>query len=341
MNKELNIATVGAGVIAPFHFHAMKSVNNANVVAICDIDESKATKFAQENKIEYSTNLDDLLNNPDIDVIDVTVPSGYHADIGIAAARAGKHVIVEKPIDVTLEKADQLINTCKENGVTLMVISQNRFLNSVMTVAKAVANKELGTLVQGSAYIKWYRSQEYYNSGAWRGTVELDGGGCLMNQGIHFIDLLLSMMGPVKSVTAKTKIIDHDIQVEDIAMALLEFESGAFGVIEGSTSGYPGLPARLEICGNKGTAIVEGERLALLHVDGKDPIKDPEQEKVGGAATPTNIDLSPFIRQFTDFVDAVHNKRDPIISGIVARRPLQLILAIYESSRTGKPVSLS
>ena len=339
MKNSLGFALIGTGVIAPFHLKALQSIEQSRVVTVYDSDPERARQFAQEHGLPWSADLADVLNDPEVDVVDISVPSGWHAEIGIQGAQAGKHVVVEKPIDTTLEKADHLIRTCREKGVTLGVISQNRFLDSIQRVYRAIQAGELGTLLQGDAVIKWYRSQAYYDSGAWRGTKELDGGGAFMNQGIHFIDLLLSVMGPVKWLQARCKTAAHRIDVEDIGMVLLEFENNAFGVIQASTAFYPGLPARLEIHGTRGTARIEGERLALLHIEGQSAQQDAEPA-TGGASDPKAIDATPFVRQYQDFIAAVREKRDPIISGLVARRALQLILAIYESSRSGQPVDV-
>ena len=338
--KQLGFAIVGTGVIAPYHCQALQSIDRARVVLVCDSKLEKAQKFAAERQIQATDRLENVLDHPEIDVVHVTVPSGLHADIGIQAARAGKHVIVEKPIDVTLEKADNLIEACDKAGVTLSVISQNRFLDPVLKMTELVQGGKLGTLLQGDAYIKWYRSQEYYDSGDWRGTRALDGGGAFMNQGIHFIDLLLSVMGPVRWLYAKSRTAAHRIEVEDIGAVLIEFTSGALGVIQASTCFYPGLPAQLDIHGTEGTIRIEGERLALGHLQGADPFSDGKKS-IGGAADPAAIDATPFIRQFTDVIDAIQNKREPIVSGRVARRPLELILKIYESAATGKPIKVN
>ncbi|MBN1543488.1 Gfo/Idh/MocA family oxidoreductase [candidate division KSB1 bacterium] len=338
--KRWGFALVGTGVIAPYHLKALSSIDECRVVTVCDTDSHKARSFAEEHGLAWTDNLQTILDDPQVDVVDVTVPSGLHAGIGIAAALAGKHVMVEKPIDISLDKADRLIRTCRDTGVILGVISQNRFLDSMQTLYRTVESGALGTLLQGDAAIKWHRTQAYYDSGAWRGTRELDGGGAFMNQGIHFIDLLLSIMGPVKWLQARCKTAAHRIEVEDIGMVLLEFESGAYGVIQASTAFFPGLPARLEIHGTRGSARIEGERLAFLHVEGEDSRQDPGGA-AGGASDPKAIEATPFEKQYRDFIAAIEEKRDPIVSGTVARKPLQLILAIYESSRLQKPVELA
>ena len=338
ISGPLHVAMIGSGNIAAHHINAWRQTANVEMMLVCSNITEQCKSLAAKFEMEWSTDLSSALENDHVEIVDIVVPSGFHAEIGIKAAQAGKNVIVEKPIDVTLEKADALIKACKENGVTLGVVSQYRFMDPLQKLYEYIEDGKLGTIIQGDAYIKWFRSKEYYASGAWRGTYELDGGGPFINQGIHFIDLLLSVMGPVKSVIGKTRNVAHpEIEVEDIGMAMVEFMNGGHGVIQASTAMYPGLPARLEIHGTKGTACVEGEKLAFLHVEGEDPIK-AENIVAAGASDPLAIDVTPFVREFTDFVNAIKNKREPLVNGEEARRALELILAIYESSKKGETV---
>ena len=338
--KDYGIGLVGAGNIAAHHVKAWQLTAGAEPLLVCRRDEVKVREFAREHRLEWETDYKKLLQNDNVDIIDIILPSGLHAEVGIEAAKAGKHVIVEKPIDVTLKKADNLIAACRDNGVILGVVSQYRFMDGPQKMYKLLAQNKLGQLVQGDAYIKWFRPQSYYDSGAWRGTWALDGGGPFMNQGIHLIDLLLSVMGPVKSVTAKTKTIAHDIEVEDIGVALLEFQNGAFGVVEASTAIWPGLPARLDIHGTKGSLTIKGDKLTFLHIEGEEPCKAGEVD-AGGASNPLDVDVTPFVRQFTDIITAVRTGGKPRVSGEEARKPLQLILAIYESSKRGAAVQFN
>ncbi|MBN1998042.1 Gfo/Idh/MocA family oxidoreductase [candidate division KSB1 bacterium] len=332
-------AIIGAGAVAAHHVKALQQIPGVKIVTICRRDEVKARQFAEKYNLSFTVDFNDILADSSIDAVDITLPSGLHADIGVAAAKAGKHVIVEKPIDVTLEKADLLIQACRQAGVTLGVMSQYRFMDAVQDLYRLLDQKKLGELIQGDAYIKWYRSQDYYDSGAWRGTWALDGGGPFINQGIHFIDLLLSVMGPVRCVYAKTKNVYHKIEVEDIGMAMLEFTSGAYGVVQATTAVFPGLPARLEIHGTEGTVCIEGEKMAFKHIRGEEAVRVGEVT-AAGAANPMSIDVTPFVREFEDFIDAINEKRTPIVNGLEARRSLELILAIYRSSREGRPVQL-
>ncbi len=339
MSKKIRFGIVGSGVIASFHVQALQVMKNVEVIQICDIKEERAKEYGEKFNIAWTTNYDEMLANNNIDIIDIVVPSGLHADLGIKAAQAAKHVIVEKPIDVTLEKADALIDACNKSDVTLAVISQMRYFDSVLKMYDIINSGKLGKILQGDAYIKWFRSNEYYASGGWRGTKKLDGGGAFMNQGVHFVDLLLSVMGNVKTVTGRVKTAARDIEVEDIGMAMLEFDSGAYGIIQASTAIYPGFPARLEINGTKGTLIFEGDDIKLVDIEGEE-IYSKDDSKTDGASDPLDIEYVPYIREFEDVINAIEEKRQPIVSGQEARKALEVILAIYKSSEIGKSVKL-
>ncbi len=338
-NSKLRIALIGAGAVAAHHIKAIQQVGGLELSLVCAPEADKVKALAEQFDLPWTNSNQKVFDDPDIDIVDIAVPSGLHAELGIAAARAGRHVIVEKPIDVTLAKADALIEECRSSGVTLSVISQYRFLDAMLQVYDILQSGKLGNLIEGDAYIKWYRTQAYYDSAQWRGTRALDGGGSFINQGIHFIDLLLSVMGPVKSVFAKTRTVAHAIEVEDIGIAIVEFVSGAFGVIQASTAMFPGFPARLDIHGTKGAVSVLGEKLYFLQIEGEEPFQATEVN-AGGAASPMAIDITPFVRQFTDIASAIREKREPIVSGMEARRSLRLILAIYESANLGRAVYL-
>ena len=348
-SRTYGFGIVGCGVIAPFHARSIASIPNAELRAVMDVVPEAAQKRAAEFGGEAYTNLDAMLARPDIDVVCVCVPSGLHAEIGVRAARAGKHVIVEKPIDITLEAADRMIEACHEFNVKLGVISQHRFGPGMIKLREALDAGRFGRLILGDAIIKWYRTQGYYDSGDWRGTWALDGGGALMNQGVHYIDQLQWMMGPVKSIYARTATAAHNIEVEDIALAILTFENGAIGTIQGSTAVYPGLPERLEISGTEGTVVIEAGQIKVWEFKDEKGEADPygnkvkesaEQPAATGSADPAAIPSAGHRAQIVDLLDAIANDRPPAISGEAARRPLEIILAIYESARTGREVTL-
>jgi len=266
----------------------------------------------------------------------------------VQAAKAGKHVIVEKPLEITLRRCDRIIDACDRQGVRLATIFPSRFHDSSRTLKAAVDAERFGRLTLGDAYVKWYRSQAYYDSGAWRGTWELDGGGALMNQAIHNIDLLQWLMGPVAEVQAQTALLAHDrIAVEDTAVAALRFTNGALGVIEATTSVYPGYLKRLEIHGNAGSAAMEEEDIVRWDFAKKQKRDEAIQAAMqrskstgGGAADPKAIGHHGHTRQFQDFVDALKKDRPLAVDGREGRKAVEIILAIYKSAETGKAVKL-
>src|SRR5215472_8205174 len=274
--RVFGFGIVGCGVIAPMHARAIAELPNARLVAVADTVAERAERRGRELGVPHTAGVDALLARPDVDVVCVCAPSGLHAEVGVRAAAAGKHVVVEKPIDVTLEAADRLIAACHDHGVVLTVISQHRFGPAVQRLRGLIDGGRLGRLVAGDAIVKWYRSQEYYDSGDWRGTWSLDGGGSLMNQGVHYTDLLQWMMGPVERVFARTATAVHErIEVEDIAIAVLQFAGGAVGVLQASTAAYPGLPERLEVTGTGGTVVVEAGRLRACELKDEKGETDP------------------------------------------------------------------
>ena len=340
---------IGCGVIAPFHANAIAELPNARLVAVADEDSQRARNLAAEFRVEAAA-VDALLARPDIDVVCVCVPSGLHAETGVRVASAGKHVVVEKPIDVSLEAADRLIDACSDHGVLLTVISQHRWDQGVVELKRLIDDGKLGRLVLGDAYVKWYRTQQYYESGAWRGTRKLDGGGAMMNQGIHYVDLLQWLMGPVEHVFARAGTLAHEqIEVEDVATAVLGFAGGAVGVIECSTAAYPGFSERLEVTGTGGTCIVEAGALKVRELKEEHGETSPYGGKAqpieagadgGAAASPANISYFGHREQLRDLLEAIDSSRRPAIDGAEARKPLEIILAAYESARTGRDVSL-
>lgn len=343
MADPMRFAIVGCGVIGPTHARALRDLPEAELVAVCDIVADRARSMGEAFDVDHTSDLDQLLARGDVDAVCVCVPSGHHAEIGVRAARAGKHVVCEKPIDVTLEAADRLIAAARDAGVTLAVISQNRFAPGLRQLRALIDSGRLGKLIIGDSIIKWWRSQEYYDSGEWRGTIELDGGGCLMNQGVHYVDLLQWMMGPVKSLVAQTATLAHQrIEVEDVATAMITFESGAVGLLHGSTAVYPGLPERLEITGTNGTAVIEKNvlvRTELIDEKSGAGAGSSAANDDNTAADPAALGAQGHAAQIADFIAAVREGRDPLVTGEAARKPLEIILAVYESAKRGGPVT--
>ncbi len=349
MPRTYGFAIVGCGVIAPFHARAISAVEKATLRAVLDINPQAAERRGREFAVDAYTDLRRVLERADVDVVCVCVPSGEHAEIGVQAAQAGKHVVVEKPLEVSLEGADRLIAACRRHGVKLAAISQHRFDAGVQRMRAALDAGRFGRLLLGDAVIKWYRTQQYYDSGGWRGTWELDGGGAMMNQGVHYVDLLQWMMGPVERVVAHCATAAHTIEVEDVALALLSFRNGALGILQASTAVYPGLPERLEVTGTGGTAIVEAGEVTVWEFKDEKGEAGPYGAKVrstaadpapAAASDPAALQIAGHAAQLTDLIAAVETGRDPAITGEEARKPLEIILAVYESARSGREVLL-
>jgi UDP-N-acetyl-2-amino-2-deoxyglucuronate dehydrogenase len=278
--------------------------------------------------------------------VSVCVPSGLHAEVGIEVAAAGKHLIVEKPIDVSLAAADRLIEAADAAGVALTVISQHRFDPGLVDLRNLIDDGMLGRLVLGEASTKWYRSQGYYDSGPWRGTWALDGGS-LMNQGIHYVDLLRWTMGPVIEVSAVYATQDHQVEVEDTALAMLRFVSGAVGTIVTSTAVFPGFAQRLEVSGTGGTVVVEDGEIAYRAFTTDSPdlglrgtqVPRPASAE-GASANAAALGVASHTEQIADLLTAVEQGREPSVTGRNGREVLEVVLAVYESAREGRPVVL-
>jgi predicted dehydrogenase len=289
-----------------------------------------------------------MLADPAVDVVAVGTPSGAHMEPAVAAARAGKHVIVEKPLEITLRRCDKIIAECQKAGVVLSTIFPSRFHDSAQEMKRAIDQGRFGRLTVGDAYVKWYRTQQYYDGGAWRGTWELDGGGALMNQAIHSVDLLTWLMGPVEEISAQTALLAHQrIAVEDAAMATLRFANGALGVIEASTAIYPGYLKRIEIHGSDGSAIMEEEDIVkwdFLKKRARDKVIEEKMASQisggGGAADPAAIGHHGHARQFQDVLKAIKEGTKPLVDGNEGRRSVEIILAVYKAAETGRAVRL-
>jgi len=341
---------VGTGVIAGLHAAAIATLPGARLVAVTDVAAGTAGAFAAARGCAAEPDLDALLARDDVGVVCVCVPSGLHAEVGIRAARAGRHLVVEKPIDVTLAAADRLIEAARTAGVALTVISQHRFDPGLIELKRLLGQGALGRLVLGEASTKWYRTQGYYDSAAWRGTWAMDGGS-LMNQGVHYVDLLRWCMGPVTEVTAVCATQAHQIEAEDTALAVVRFSSGAVGTILSSTAACPGFPQRLEVTGTDGTVIVEDGRIIRRAFGPQAAGGVPESglspggpapggTAPGAAADPAAIDAASHAAQIADLLAAIDEGREPAVGGADGRDALEIVCAVYESARTGRIVTL-
>ncbi|HWE60716.1 MAG TPA: Gfo/Idh/MocA family oxidoreductase [Chloroflexota bacterium] len=342
---------VGCGVVGEVHANALAELaqrGQAHLAGVVDSDPARAERFGQQWDVPWTTALEEALRWPEVRIAHICTPSGLHAATGIQAARAGKHLLVEKPIDVTLEAADRLIGACRAAGVSIGVVSQHRFDPGFRELRVAIREGRLGTLLLGEARVKWYRSQAYYQSAAWRGTRALDGGGALINQSIHYVDLLLALCGPVERVSAYTATAAHDIEVEDVAAAVLRFRNGATGTILGSTAIFPGLSERLEISGTNGTAIVEDGELVYLAtqdiVGAAGTHGRPWQDSARATRAAHAPHAPPYggrhTDQIADFVDALRHGRPPEVTAADGRAALALVLAVYRAAATHREVPI-
>ena len=345
--KHFGFAILGTGMISKFHAHAVRDVPGARLVAACSRDRNRAEAFAREFGCEAYDRLDEMLAHPEVDVLVIATPSGAHMEAAVMAARAGKHVLCEKPLDVTLERVDAMIAAHRQAGTRLGCIFQIRYTPALEPLRAALLEGRFGTLTYAGVYVPWWRSNEYYTESSWHGKQALDGGGALMNQAIHMIDLLCDLMPPIESVSGITASIGHPgLETEDAATATLRFKGGAVGLIYGSTSSWPGQPKRLEISGTRGTAVFLDDRLTVFEFadkrveDAEVMAKQADAGNAHGASNPSAMTHDLHTACFRDFVDAIRCGVPFKSDGESARRSVALIRAIYESSNTGQSVTI-
>jgi len=360
-DTPLRFALVGCGTIAPTHAEALAALkeDGALLVACCDSAPERAGALAARFGLDVCE-FDDLLADPRIDAVSVCAPSGRHAELGERALRAGKHVVVEKPMDVSLAACDRLLAAQRESGKRLAVISQHRFDHASTEVKAALDGGALGRMVYAEARVPWFRTQEYYDSGDWRGTWALDGGGALMNQGVHTADLLRWLGGPIETVYAQARTLAHErIEVEDVVAATVAFANGAVATLSASTALYPGFPVRLAVHGTEGSAIIEGDMLhtlttkggasgggqaahahALQVATGGTKAATAQAGSLTAASDPAAIWGEAHRAQLADFVRCCRTGENPVVDGVEGRKAVELVLAVYESARTGQVVRL-
>ncbi|MEJ7769385.1 MAG: Gfo/Idh/MocA family oxidoreductase [Chitinophagaceae bacterium] len=346
--SDVGFGIVGAGMIAGIHAMAIDAIAGASLRGVYSRGRTKSAAFATKYGCTAFQTLEEMLSRPDIDIVCICTPSGMHHDLVIKSIEAGKHCLIEKPLEVTLEKCNHIINAAADAGVIAAVVFPSRFYENSRLLKNSIADKKFGDLVIGSAYVKWNRTPEYYKSSPWRGTWELDGGGALMNQGIHSVDLLQWYMGPVESVHAYAANAKHKgIEVEDTVVATLKFANGALGTIECSTAVFPGSLKRIEIMGTGGTAILEESsflKWEFLQMTDEDkqminPVP-PGSVVQGGASNPADISYFGHQRQIEDLIHSIASGSTPFIDAFEGRKSVEIVLAIYESARTGQSIRL-
>jgi UDP-N-acetyl-2-amino-2-deoxyglucuronate dehydrogenase len=336
---------VGTGTISAFHARAIAATPGAVLRAVNDRDTVRAREFAAQFSCDCVDDLDALLKRPDIDAVCVTVPSGAHGEVSIRALNAGKHVLCEKPLEITTERIDLMTQAATRSGRILAAVFQNRLGAGAQRLKKAVEDRRFGRLAICSAYVKWWRDPAYYGGSSWKGTRALDGGGALMNQAIHAIDLLQFLVGMPTRVGAKVGTLVHSMEMEDTAVAWLEFSSGALGAIEAATSCFPGSPLRIEIAGEKGSATLEDDRIVRWEFADQRPEDDAVRKDSrtvigGGSSDPKAIGEEGHRLLVADLVEAIRVGRPPLVDSVEARRAVQIIEAIYRSAQSGTAVSL-
>jgi UDP-N-acetyl-2-amino-2-deoxyglucuronate dehydrogenase len=344
--NETGFGIIGCGAGASFHLKGIRRAQNAKVIAVADMDSNKAEKFAKEHNIPaWYNDYRKLLNHLDVEIVSICTPSGLHSDVAVEAAKAGKHIICEKPMDITLAAADRMINAAEQAKVKLGIVLQWRTYATFQKVRQAVHEGWLGKMVLGDAYLKYYRAQGYYNSAIWRGTWAMDGGGVLMNQGIHGIDILQWIMGDVDTVYARADHLVRNIEAEDTAVVAVSYKNGAFGTIIGTTAAFPAEEPRLQFHGESGTILMEEQiikKWVIQEHDGnpKDLTPQSDNSKIGGISDPNTLDTIGHERIIQNMLDALRYNKKLYCSGIKGRKSIELILAIYESAKTGKEVKL-
>ncbi|MGI6337269.1 MAG: Gfo/Idh/MocA family protein [Eubacteriales bacterium] len=343
----IGFGVIGCGAVGAWHCIAIQDAYNsphiadkAQLIGVTDAFDASAQKYSERFGVPAFKTVEDMLACPDIHCVDICTPSGLHVDLAVKAAQAGKNVLIEKPMALTVEDCDRIIRAGDENRVKIGVVFQSRMHESARILKRIVNEGHLGKIITADVFMKYHRSPEYYLQGGWRGTWKMDGGGALMNQGIHSVDLLQWLAGPVKSVSAYARTLRHAIEVEDTVVSIVEFESGALGMIQATTAIHPGYPRRLSISGIDGTVTISDD--SFVEWDIKDYPK-PDEILLGkpadnGASDPMSFSTQGHQAHIEDMVDAIVNDHDPLVSAREGRKSVELIRAIYESSQQGKRI---
>jgi len=339
---KYKIGILGGGNISKTHLRAAREIAALEVTGVCGSNHERVKALADSAGVPAFTDEAIFFEECPMDIVAIGSPSGCHADQGISAASRGIHILVEKPLDVSVEQADRLINACRDAGVKLGIFFQDRFSPGAQELKSLVDGKKLGRPLLATAHVKWYREPEYYSQSRWRGTWSLDGGGAVMNQGIHTVDLLIWLLGRPRQVFGYARTSLHDIETEDTAVAVIEFESGALATYEATTAAFPGQPRKIFLTGSKGTASLVHDRISALSLLGEEQEDTGEQgpDSAENTSSPTVSDVSGHRKVMEDFIEAIEQDRPPMCDGPDARRSVELVQAIYESSRTGKPVDI-
>jgi len=343
--KKVKFGIIGTGAIAQIHAKAIAHTTNAELVMVYDKLPELARAFAAQHRCRAAKSFEELLAS-DVEALTIATPSGLHAEVGIPAARAGKHLLCEKPLEVSVSRTNDLVRACESSNIRLSAVFQSRYSRSVQVIRQAVEEGRFGQSVLAAASVLWYRSPEYYGKATWRGTWALDGGGALMNQAIHTVDLLLYFNGDVSEVTGRiARLLHRSIEVEDTVVAMLKFKNNSLGTIQASTACAPGFPRRVELTGTDGSVLLEDDRILRWQFKEERPgDKRIRREGAkgeglhGGSGDPGAISFEGHRRQISELADAILNGEHLTTPGAEGKRAVELVCAVYESARTGNTI---
>ncbi len=339
-SKAFRVAVVGCGRISRNHFEALERIEGLSLSAVCDSDPERAREAGEQQRVPWFRSYEEMLEKAQAEIITIATPSGLHPQQGILAAQAGKHVITEKPMAISLSAADELVQACDAAAVHLFVVKQNRLNSTVQLVRRAIDKGRFGRIYMANATVRWSRPQEYYDQAPWRGTWEFDGG-AFMNQASHYVDLLQWLIGPVESVIAKTATLARRIETEDSGIAVLHFRSGALGSIEVTMLTYPrNLEGSLTILGEKGTVKIGGTAVNRIEHWTFADYDDDDKLVESVNTTPPNVYGFGHEAYYRNVLAVLRGEAKPDTDGRAGRKSLELILGIYESAKTGREVPL-
>ncbi len=343
--RPIAIGILGAGNISDTHARAARAIPGVDVVAVYGQNAARAARLADAYGGRAYDHLEAFLDHRPMDLVAIGSPSSLHAEQGIAAAERGLHVLTEKPLDISAARADALIDAADRSKVKLGVFFQDRLKPDVVRMKQLVDAGAIGRPILASGHVKWYRPPEDYGGSRWRGRRAFDGGGAVINQAIHTLDLLLHVVGPIAVVDARASTGLHQIEVEDTLVATIEFANGALGVFEASTAVYPGYPRRVEVTGTNGTIVLEHDSLSRVDLEDAaghvPPKEDRAPEPAQNAASPIVSDATPHRRVLEDFIEAIRTGRPPACDGREGRRSVAVVDALYESAARGKAISIA
>ena len=331
MKKTIKFGILGCGMIANIHIAAINQIEEAELFGVADNNESSARSFAEKYSVKAYKNYAEMLDDENIEAVCICTPSCFHASGAIEALEHSKHVVLEKPMALSTSEADEVIKACEKSGKMLTVISQLRFSDDIIKAKELVAQNAFGKITLCNLFMKYYRTTEYYSSSPWKGTLKFDGGGALMNQGIHGVDILEYIVGGIKTVKGQIKTLSHDIEVEDTAVAMLEFDNGALGLIEASTCAYPGFERKIEIHGDRGYVILNENKIEKIMINGEEcSVAAIESKEKSTANDPSSVQSEGHRLQIQNLISAIYGREKLLIDGNEGRKAIRVIEEIYK-----------